>query len=95
MALYAKYPTKSVKKYPNDVIKTDKKKTRTAKQKESYGIYNYKVLIKAHPVSRIDINSTFMIGSLFDKINTSTYLFELCHLLKCESNIVFNLNFDL
>ena len=69
MALYAKVPTKSVRKISNDVIKTDKKKTQTAKRKESY-------------VSRIDINSTFMIGSIFNKINFSTYLFELLHLLK-------------
>ena len=45
MALNAKYPTKSVKKISNNVIKTDKKNTRTAKQKESYGIYDYKVLV--------------------------------------------------
>jgi len=49
MVTSAKVATKSVKKISKDVIKTDKKKNRTAKRKESLGIYIYKVLIKVHP----------------------------------------------
>ena len=82
MALYVKIPTKSVKKISNDVIKTDKQQTRTAKRKENYGIYNYKVLIQAHPGSRIHNNSIFMIGSIFHKINSSTLLELIIHSLK-------------
>ena len=69
MDLYSKYPTKSVKKISNDVIKTDKKNTRTVKRKESYDIYDYKVLIQDHQVSRIEINLMFFIGSIFDQIH--------------------------
>ena len=69
MALFAKVPTKSIKKISKHIIKMDQKKTGTAKRKESYGIYNYKVLIQAYPV--------FKILSIFHKINSSSYLLEL------------------
>ena len=44
MTLYAKYPIKSAKKISSDVMKTDKKNTRTAKRKECYGVYDYKII---------------------------------------------------
>ena len=52
MDLYSKCQTKSVKKISNDVIKTDKKNTRTVKRKQSYDIYDY----KDHQASRIEID---------------------------------------
>ena len=81
MALSAKVPTKSVKKISKHIIKTDQKKTGTAKRKESYGIYDYKVLIPAHPVFRIHSNSIFKIRSIFHQINSSSNLLNLIHTL--------------
>jgi len=91
MALSANVPTKSIKKISKHIIKTDQKKTGTAKRKESYGIYNYKVLIQAHPVSRIHSNSIFKIRSIFHKINSSSYLLKLIHILKYSYHLIFTL----
>ena len=91
MALSAKVPTKYVNKISKDVIKTNKKKVHIAKLKESYGIYNYKVLIQAHPVSRIHTKSRFMNRSIFHTIYSSTYLLEFIHSLKQDYSLVYKM----
>jgi len=74
MAPSAKVATKSVKKISKDVIKTDKKKTRTAKRKESYGIYIYKVLRQVHPDTGISGKAMSIMNSfvndVFERIAT-------------------------
>ena len=49
MASFIKFAIKSVKNNSKNVIKTDKKRTKTAKRRESYYIYIYKVLRQIHP----------------------------------------------
>jgi len=72
-----KVASKSVKKISKDVIKTDKKKTRTAKRKESYGIYIYKILIQVHLEFAIHSESISIISRyVFDKLHSLSYLFE-------------------
>ena len=82
MALSAKVYTKSVSKISKGVIKTDQKKNRTAKRKESYGIYIYKVLIQIHPEYSICSKSRFMSRSVFHTIYSLCYLLECIHSLK-------------
>ena len=82
MALSAKVLTKFVNKISKHIIKMGQKKTRTTKRKERYGIYNYKVLIQAHPVSRIHSKARFISRSVIHTTYSSCYSLEFIHSLK-------------
>ena len=86
MAQSSQAAAKSVKTISKDLIKINKKNTRSAKHKESYWIYIYKVFRQFHPESGIRSKSTSImsrfINDVFDKINNYNLLFKHIDSLK-------------
>ena len=86
MAHSAQVAAKSVKTISKDFIKFNKKNTRSAKRKEGYCIYIYRVFRQVHPESGIRSKSTSIMNrfanDVFDKISVYNLLFKHLDSLK-------------
>ena len=72
MAKCIKFTIKSVKNNSKDLIKTDKKRTKTAKWREIYYIHIYKVFRQVQPESGIRRKST-----LITLVNKKYFIFAV------------------